>query len=259
MRWFTGMLILLLCSVHSSGAVQLTWVTDITTGGRYVVGPGTTFNETKPGIEIELYRMVAKQLGFEVVFKRSPWKECLQQIEKNQIDGLFPVSFKEERLAIGVYPMAGDEVDTTRKTRDNAYYLYTLASSEATCEDGMIVGLVGIVAVPIGWTAVEDLTEMNLTIREVPVHANSPDLLIQKRVDGFICLSTVFDTYLRRQKEKYQDVVKVGPPVSEKPYYLMLSRQFVDENPELAEKIWDTIAEIKKTDAFADLVNSYIE
>jgi polar amino acid transport system substrate-binding protein len=41
-----------------------------------------------------------------------------------------------------------------------------------------------------------------------------------------------------------------GPPLIEKPYYLMLSHQFVATEPALAERIWRTIAQVRNSPAY---------
>ena len=101
--------------VWAEAPLTLTWVTDNTPGGNYIVGEGCRFQEEKPGIEIELYRLTAKRLNFSLRLKRMPWKQCLEQLGSNQVDGIFPASYKAERGKIGVYPMRDGVVDTSRK------------------------------------------------------------------------------------------------------------------------------------------------
>ncbi len=248
-----------LFSVQSGDAKTLVWVTDDTPGGNYIIGGGTSFQQEKPGIEIELYKMVGERLGLDIQFKRLPWKMCLQQIELNQVEGVFPASFKAQRMEIGVYPMKDGNVDSTRKTRDNAYFLYKLKSSQLSWDGQTFSNHTGIIAAPLGWAIVEDLKKMNVNVKEVPIHKASPDLIVLNRVEGFVCLESVFDGYIKRDLQKYQDIIKVLPVIWEKPYYLMLSKSFVEENPALAQKIWDTIFQIKQSEEFEALVDKYLE
>lgn len=250
-----------LCVAHAwaQAPLRVVWATDDTPGGEFIVGGGTTFNEAKPGIEIELYRLVGKKLNLDIQFKRIPWKLCLEQIGHDKVDGIFATSFKPERLKIGVYPMANGQPDPTRKTRDIGYYLYRLKSSNLAWDGTAFGNVSGVIAAPSGWAVVEDLKKMGVEVKEVPVHAESPDLLLQKRVQGFICLETVFDGYLKRNPEKYAQIEKVSPPITEKHYFLMLSHKFVQEHPELAEKVWDTIRDIKKSKEYDVIVDKYLE
>ena len=93
----TGLMALLLWA-SVVWATPLVWVTDDTPGGYYIVGGGSSFDKEKPGIEIELYRMVAKTLGLDIRFERLPWNHCLYLLGQNRVDGIFPASFKSERM-----------------------------------------------------------------------------------------------------------------------------------------------------------------
>jgi len=105
---------------------------------------------------------------------------------------------------------------------------------------------------------VEDLKKMAVPVREIPMHGNSPDMLLKNRLSGIVTLATTFDEYLNRQPEKYKNIVKVEPPIWEKPYYLMLSHKFVSENPQLSGQIWNAIHEIKQSQTFTEIVDRYI-
>ncbi len=259
----TGLMALLLWA-SVAWATPLVWVTDDTPGGYYIVGGGSSFDKEKPGIEIELYRMVAKTLGLDIRFERLPWNHCLYLLGQNRVDGIFPASFKSERMKIGAYPMKGAQVDgaqvdTSRKTRDNAYYLYKLKTNPIGWNGKKFFNVSSVVGVPQGWSIVGDLKSKYEFIREETINPNTPNLLVHGRLQGYICLETVFDAYLERQPGVFGDIVKIRPPVKAKPYYLMLSRQFVDTHPELAEQIWNTIRDIKKNSAFTRMVNRYLE
>ena len=258
--YFTLILMIFsVCFFPIAFAAPLIWVTDDTPGDPYIIGAGTNFNTDLPGIEIELYREVAKQLNLDVTFKRVPWKRALKLIEYNKVQGIFPASFKEKRKKIGVYPMKDGHVDTTRKTRNNAYYLYKMKSNPISFNGSTFENVSGMIGVPLGWAIVDDLRKLQIEVKELPVHENSLDILVRKRINGFVCLETVIDSYIKRNPIKYSDVVKVSWPIWEKPYYLIQSHAFVNANPKLAQKIWDTILTIKKSEAFNNIVDKYLE
>ncbi len=246
-------------SFSLASAEPLVWVTDDTPGDPYIIGGGTNFNPDLPGIEIEIYREVAKQLNLDVTFKRMPWKRCLKLIEYNKVQGVFPASFKEKRMEIGAYPMKDGQVDPTRRTRNNTYYLYKIKSSSISFNGSAFENVNGMIGAPLGWAIVDDLKKFQIEVKELPIHENSLDILMRKSIDGFVCLGTVFDGYIKRNPTKYQDIVKVPLPIWEKPYYLIQSHAFVEANPELARKIWDTILSIKESEAFSDIVDKYLE
>lgn len=256
---FFSISVFLLLQITHLKAESLLLVTDNTPGGNYIRGGGTSFEKDMPGVEIELYRMVAEKLGIELSLKRLPWKLCLQKLEHNQVDGIFPASFKEERTKLGFYPMKDGKVDTSRKTRNNAYFLYKLKGSGLAWNGVEFSGITGELGVPAGWAIVEDLKKKQVPVKELVIHENIPDLLLQKRVEGFICLESVFDSYLQRTPEKYKDIVKAEKPIWEKPYYLMFSREYMDKKPNLAENFWNEIRKIKASEEFSFLLNKYVQ
>ena len=58
-------------------------------------------------------------------------------------------------------------------------------------------------------------------------------------------LGVTADLLLKKHPELNKVIVKVSPPIVSKEYYVMLSNQFVNSNPALAEKIWNAIGEMR--------------
>ena len=244
-------------SLKPATAMELVRATDDTPGSPYIIGGGTSFDEQKPGIEIELYNLVAKHLNLQVTFKRFAWIRCLQLLESGHVDGIFPASYKPERMPLGAYPMKNGKVDSSRKTRDNTYYLYKLKGSPLKWDGQRITRLEGAIGVPVGWAIAGDLKDMGVAVADIHLPASSMQMLLHKRFAGLALLETVADAYFREKTEEYNTIVKLSPPLKSKAYYLMLSHQFIDRQPEMAEKIWNTIAEIMQTDAYKKMVARY--
>ncbi len=246
-------------SAYAANADTLVWVTDDTPGGNYIIGGGPEFQRKNPGIEIELYQLVAEILSLDVRLERRPWNLCLHLIEQNKVDGIFPASFKSSRTKIGTYPMKNGKVDTTRKTRNNGYFLYKLKKDPIHWDGHEFKNVSGLVGIPLGWSIAEDLKPKYHFIREETVNRKTPKLLIHKRLQGFVCLETVFDAYLEKYPNDYGNIEKVKPPIWEKPYYLMLSHKFTRNRPKLAEQIWDTIKAVKQTKRYSSIVKRYVD
>ncbi len=78
------------------------------------------------------------------------------------------------------------------------------------------------------------------------------------KLQGVAALSLAGDFYLNRQKFKYKEIRKVEPALVAKPYYLMLSHQFVKKYPKLSQDIWNALEEIRKDD-IEKISNKYFE
>jgi polar amino acid transport system substrate-binding protein len=256
-------LVLCLFQLNPNTAMSLSLLlaTDDTPGNPWIMGGGTHFKKDLPGIEIELYRHMARQLGVELKIVRIPWKRCLLELKMGRLDGVFPASFKPERLEIGVFPFKDGKIDPTRKSRDSAYHLYRLKTSPVAWSDGKLANLEKMprttIGVPLEWSIAGDLRRMNIDVLERPRPVELLEMLSRGGLAGMVCLATVTDTYIDQAPHKFGQIEKVYPPVAEKTYFLMLSHQFTTAHPVMAEKIWDTIAALKAGDVFKSISNRY--
>ncbi len=81
----------------------------------WALGSGDTIKWRKPGISIEILRLVEQDLKTIVFrFLRMPWSRCLKGLEYNRVDGIFNASFKEKRLTFGRYPYLNGKLDVER-------------------------------------------------------------------------------------------------------------------------------------------------
>ena len=69
-----------------------------------VMGSGASIDWAKPGISVELFKMVAQSVGVQFEYQRMPWKRCLYAVEHGMADTTFHASFKPARAKFGVYP-----------------------------------------------------------------------------------------------------------------------------------------------------------
>ncbi|WP_319406965.1 transporter substrate-binding domain-containing protein [uncultured Desulfosarcina sp.] len=242
-------------------AASLVLATDDTPGNPWIMGGGSHFQKKSPGLEIELYRLMAEKLNLQLKVVRLPWKRCLSELEHGRVDGVFPASFKPERLSLGRFPTKNGRIDPTRKSRDSAYFLYTRRASPLGWDGRSFVNM-GLmdrktIGVPLDWSIVTDLRQMGVDLLEKPRPVDLLIILRKGGIAGVVCLDTVIDAYIVQSPSRYQDIQKIFPPVAEKAYYLMLSHAFVSQQPDLSEKIWDTIAKIKKSDEYKTLLMRY--
>jgi polar amino acid transport system substrate-binding protein len=249
----------LLLVLPASAERSFLFATDILPDPPYIIGEGTDFDQDKPGIEIELYQLVASKLNISIKFVRLPWKRALIQLKQGKIDGLFPANFQKKRMQIGAFPMENDQIISSLNVRKSIYHLYKHEESSLFW-DGVTVKGVDIdspVYAPLGWLIVDDMTQMGVPVEGIHDMSRAFKLLAANRIAGVVCPDTVADFYMDAAPENYLDIVKLDPPIKEKLYYLMLSHPFVQQYPELANKIWKTITEIKDSEQYRHLFEKY--
>ena len=79
-----------------------------------ILGDNTSIDWSRPGITIELLKMVEKKVGVQFQFKRMPWKRCLYMVENGLADATFHASYKLDRAKYGAYPFRDGKLDSTR-------------------------------------------------------------------------------------------------------------------------------------------------
>lgn len=224
----------------------------------YYMGEGSKVLEQKPGAAVELIQLLeAKVDGLKVQLKRYPWQRCLENLKSGEVDGAFNASFKEKRMEMGAYPWKDGKVDPSRRLTTIAYSIYTTEDNGFTWDGSAFSNLDGKIGAPRGYSIVGDLEKLGVQV----VEANSTEAnlkkLMSKRIKG-AALQDVTGDYFVRSKNEFSSVKKLTPALKTKPYYLMISHQFKNKNPELAEKIWAAVADLRETQ-LTSLADKYFE
>ncbi len=64
------------------------------------------------GIDVDIIREICKQHGLEAEFEDLPWKRGLNDVEKGNVDGMFPLFRTEERTKFMYFP--SEYIDTVK-------------------------------------------------------------------------------------------------------------------------------------------------
>jgi len=243
--------------VHAASSKTVTLVYEPIHNPPQALGRGTAIDWSKPGLTLELLRLVGKQLGVDFQFKRVPWKRGLYLVKKNQVDGIFHASYKEKREKVGGYPKREGAVDPQRSIFFQSYVLYTLKSSTVDFDGTEVVGIDGDIGVMSGYSIAEKLEKMGLSIDPSPTQEMNFSRLSSGKIEAFATLENMADDFLSRNNDHFTSVRKVKTPLVHKPYYLLFSHQFIEHNPDLSEQIWDTIAALSHSVEFKEIISKY--
>jgi len=220
------------------------------------VGDTSEIVKPKPGVAVELVKRLENHIpDFKVELFRFPWKQCLLLLKEGELDGIFNGSFSQQRLKVGTYPWKDGSVDTSRRLTTMSYHFYRLKDSKFNWDGHSVSGLTGKIGTPIAFSIEADLKKMGLPIlsaRDIQVNFSN---LLRGKVDALALQDVTGDFHIRR-KSGLNSIEKVLPALKTKPYYLMLSKQFKNKHPELAEKIWNTIA-ILREEKLQELLQGY--
>lgn len=203
------------------------------------------------GLDQELARQAAAKIGATLTLTSLPWKKCLLVMQDNQVDGALCASFKDERLAMGVYPGDGAKADPELRSHTDTYALYRAKGSTLDWDGTAFVGLNGKIAIQPGFSIGDLVKKAGAEVDEKA--KDQPGifrLLIASRVQGAALHALAADTVLAKEPQVAAQVEKCAKPLVTKPYYTMLSKGFVAKHPDTAKAFWAAQAEIRESADF---------
>lgn len=219
----------------------------------YYMLNSTIIPRENPGVAVEIVSMLSQYIpGLEIELVRMPWKRCTYSLGENAVDGIFNSSYVKERLGIGYYPTINNKpdgpVDKERRLATIAYHFYSLKDNGFKW-NGNYNEIKQIVGAPSGYSIITDLKNKNINIEEAPDSKSNLLKILKGRISAAALQDVTADDIIRSDPKTFKKIVKHPQPIAEKEYYLMLSKAFVKEHPELAQKIWDTIKIIREKES----------
>lgn len=224
-----------------------------------IMGEGTAIDWDKPGLTLELLRLVAVRAGVEFTYERVPWKRGLYLIETNDVDGLFQTSVSSERMGTMAFPMKAGRPDPARAILEQRYLFYRRADTPVAWDGTTLTGAAAPVGAVSSYAVVADLTRLGIPVEEGKTPEHNLDKLVGGRIAAFAGLESMTDALIAAQPDKYGRLVKMTPPVAVRAYHLAFSRGFYSVQRDVAERIWDAIAEVNASDTFAAIVRRYAD
>jgi polar amino acid transport system substrate-binding protein len=222
-----------------------------------VLGSGTSIDWSKPGITVELFQMVAQRVGVQFEYKRMPWKRCLYAVEHGMADATFHASFKPARAKFGVYPARDGQLDPSRRIYKNSYVFYARKGSGVSWNGRALSNAARPIGTQLSYSIAEDLRNMGYAVEEEASVASNLNKLAAGRISAYAEIESIADYIRDKEKSRYENIVKLQPPLREKFYYLLISKLFVEKNPQLTEQIWDAVRDVQQTDAYREMVGKY--
>lgn len=224
-----------------------------------ILGEGTTIDWEKPGLTLELLRLVAVRAGVEFVYERVPWKRALYLVQTNEADGLFQTSVVPERMGTMAFPMQAGRPDPARAILEQRYLFYRRADAPVKWDGTTLTGADAPVGAVSSYAVVSDLMRLGIPVEEGKTSEQNLDKLVSGRISAYAGLETMTDSLIAAHPVEYGRLVKMAPPVAVRPYYLVFSRGFYDAHRDVAERVWDAIAAVNASDEFAAITRRYAD
>lgn len=207
------------------------------------MGETSTKLANNPGINIELVDQIALDLNLNVQYLRYSWNRCLALLKAGRVDSLI-ASYNKNRAEIGIFPMTGNGPDIEKRISTLGYYMYHTAASPVWNGDGLI-DTHTLVAAPLGNSVVNVLRNKGIEVVEAGSPEDTLKLLLHKRVDAVAVPGSTADALIRADITRYGDIRKDPAPIIRRPYFIIFSQKFSDQNPALTKAIWQQTSYVR--------------
>lgn len=202
----------------------------------------------RPGLTIQMLRMVEKQVGGKIEVVPLPWKRCLEEIKTGAVDAAFKISYSAARaVELGNYPMAGDKPDAGKRLLTDSYSLYRLKGAVVEW-DGKLLKAEGNIGAQSGFSVVDQLKTLGAKVDDA---TRSADDNLRKLIAGrFVALALQTeegDSSIENNPEFKGKVERIKPFLVEKPYFLIFSKAFTTKNPVYVQEVWDAIGKVRES------------
>lgn len=207
------------------------------------IGEGASKPATAPGVNIELYDLVAAEVGASVAYMRYSWNRCLALLTAGRVDSVI-ASYTEERARIADYPMANGLPDSNKRITTSGYYLYH-RGSEPFWDGSRFLKSAITVGAPMGYSIVEDLSQRDVKVLEAGTTASLLTLLRYGRIDAIAVPGSTTDALIRNDVTQFAMIVKDPVPLRQSAYYIAFSKTFAEEEAALVHAIWDALPAVR--------------
>lgn len=115
------------------------------------------------------------------------------------------------------------------------------------------------VGAQLSYSIVGVLQKMGYEVAERNGVATNLKLVKAGRLSAYAEIQDIADHELANNLEIFSGIEKLDPPLQSKAYYLLVSKKQAAGNPDLRERIFDAILDVKKTPEYAALQKKYVE
>lgn len=204
------------------------------------------------GLSFDLLNEVSSRTNIKFSYVARPWKRCLNEVKTNQVDGAIGVSWKADRLNIGVYP-GGSSPDANRAMHIERYVVIRKKGSAVNWDGHTFGKLDSPVGTQFGYSSVDNLKALNIAVDDGARGAHELlTKLKQDRIAAAVLLGGEAHALFAENEAFRTGLEILSKPLVEKPYYLLLSHTLVKENSALSETLWNALSKAKQSPAYQD-------
>lgn len=226
------------------GATQLTFCYQDTELLPYYLGSGRQVPIEWPGATVEhLQLIVAKVPGLNLKLVRYPWQRCLKYLQLGAVDAVV-ANDSAERRAFAVFPLRQGQPDPDREFAKQEICLVSRKELAPKWNGSSFDGMAKVIVAQQAGRNLQQMFDHRQFVK-VPISAQAKGLqmLAQNKVQavtmlckiaGKSALTNGFDPHIMQIQE---------PAIETLHGHLIFSKQFYQEQPQVAEALWAQLSD----------------
>lgn len=197
-----------------------------------------------------MVNQAAKGMNLRIERHVAPRRRCLEEIKSGASDAMAS-AYSPQRAETAVFPMVGGSIDASKALGVMTYYIYRRTGTQIDWDGRRFKDLgSGRLGVQSGFIFLIDrLTQLGVAYDD-GAKALEPTLskLAAGRVEGVVGMMEEADQLIATRFPGQME--RTGKVFEQTPVYLMVSRQFYEQNPKLTERFWQVLRNYRLTDDY---------
>lgn len=207
----------------------------------YIIGATEQSPNNALGILPEIVNEAVRNAGMVPKYVKFPWKRCLLLLGQNKVDGLFASIFQKDREKLGRYPTKDGAEDKARCLMKVGYAVFSSTKKTVPWNGTFYGKAIPSIAAPLGYVVVRTLQEKHGLKANTQLSPPMAMKFVAKgQLDGYIVEERIGKTVIEQSGLQGQ-VIPLSPIFEQHYWHFMISHRFYDENPDIAESVWDHI------------------
>jgi polar amino acid transport system substrate-binding protein len=211
----------------------------------YYFGDNNQIPAERPGATIEHLQLLTTLVpNLSLKLERLPWKRCLAKLASGETDAVVG-SYAKEREKLGRFPLnTQKKPDPTRAFAEHQTCLVTRKDAKWGWDGKKFIGIEQVViARPLGYAPLQSPEKQKIVMHYTLSGTMDLDLLERGRVNAVTTLCKIAGENAVTPYIQDRDLKVLMPPLYTNTGYLIFSHQFYNANSQLAEQLWQQLAE----------------
>jgi polar amino acid transport system substrate-binding protein len=212
-----------------------------------IIGNSKEINPKTPGAYVDFVKVLGKKLGVNITLTRLSQNELTSIIKTGNArgyDGYIADYYTPDRDRVTAFPMKNGMPDYSKSLFIDRFYFYKNKKSSIKWNGVYLTNI----NKGLG-TSFDESVQKEMKLDGYNFKEGFCDDLIKElaedKLDAVLSVDNNMDHFLALHPEIAKNITKLQPQFSARPFFVILSNDFVKNNPELANRLWFQVGQLR--------------